>query len=238
MKRLFVILLVLCSLNLSAQSLSDEVRDIMQWRAGAEVSEVAVEACGVENCFVSENISDEVFARIKGKSYKDGCTVRVEDLRYIKVLHRDAENKILLGEMVCSEVIAEELLAIFRVLYDNAYPIERMVLVDDYNAEDALSMRANNSSAFNFRYISGTKKLSNHSLGLAVDINPLYNPYVKKVGGRTIVDPKEAAEYVNRNHENPYIIKDGDLLVKEFLKHGFKWGGNWKSLKDYQHFER
>lgn len=113
-----------------------------------------------------------------------------------------------------------------------------MVLIDEYDAQDGPSMRANNSSAFNFRFVAGTGVLSSHSRGMAVDINPLYNPYVKTNGGRTVVDPAEAAPYADRTRDFPYKIAEDDPCCREFLRHGFTWGGHWKSLKDYQHFEK
>ena len=98
-------------------------------------------------------------------------------------------------------------------------------------------MRDNNSSAFNFRYISYSTKLSKHALGLAVDINTLYNPYVKKVDGRRNVEPANAEKYTDRSIEFPHKIDHDDLCYKVFAEHGFEWGGDWEHAKDYQHFE-
>ena len=100
-----------------------------------------------------------------------------------------------------------------------------------------LSMRDNNSSAFNFRYISYSTKLSKHALGLAVDINTLYNPYVKNVDGRRNVEPANAEKYTDRSIEFPHKIDHDDLCYKVFMQHGFEWGGDWEHAKDYQHFE-
>ena len=130
--------------------------------------------------FTSEEIPDEVFARMAGKSYKEDCTVPREDLRYLRISCVGADGSPYIGEMVAAADLAEDLLDIFRQLYEAGYPIERMQLIDDYDASDQASMEANNTSCFNFRQIAGSTKLSNHSLGRAVDINPLYNPYVKK----------------------------------------------------------
>ena len=208
------------------------------WRAGEKVSEQDVAQYGIDRCFTGSEIDDALFGRICGKSYKANCTVPRSELRYLRVLHRNTAGDILLGELVCNEAISGDLLEIFRTLYDAAYPIERMVLVDEYDAQDGPSMRANNSSAFNFRFIAGTTKLSDHSLGMAVDINPLYNPCVRVRGGRMIVDPAEAAPYADRTRDFPYKIGGDDLCCREFIRHGFIWGGHWKSLKDYQHFEK
>ena len=142
------------------------------------------------------------------------------------------------GELICHKDIADDLLAIFQELYKAAYPIERMVLIDEYDADDEASMRANNTSAFNFRYASGMKRLSSHSTGMAIDINPLYNPLVRYREGQTRVFPTTAAAYMDRTKYFPYKIEKGDLCYRLFKKYGFSWGGDWKSSKDYQHFEK
>ena len=111
------------------------------------------------------------------------------------------------------------------------------MLIDEYDADDEKSMSDNNSSAFNFRYISYSTKLSKHALGLAVDINTLYNPYVKYVDGRRNVEPANAEKYTDRSIEFPYKIDHDDLCYKVFAEHGFEWGGDWEHAKDYQHFE-
>ena len=187
--------------------------------------------------FYITTISDEIFARMKSKSYKDECNVPIEDLRYIHVLHKDLEGNTLEGEMVCHEVIAQDLLEIFEELYLNNYPIERMVLVDDYDADDEASMTANNSSCFNYRCVSHTTKISKHGLGIAVDINPLYNPYTKIVDGTRTIEPAAGAPYLDRDADFPYKIDENDLCYKLFIEHGFTWGGSWTNSKDYQHFE-
>lgn len=219
---------------------AERLNDIFsQWKAGEKVSEKDVAIFGKENCFVSEEISDSIFRIMKGKSFKKNCTIPRSDLRYIKVLHKNLQGETMLGEMVCNKAIASDLLVIFQKLYDASYPIERMVLIDSYNADDISSMEANNSSSFNFRFVSGTNKLSKHSEGMAVDINPLYNPYVKKrADGTVVVSPESATPHVNRKKSFQYKICRNDLCVKLFKQHGFSWGGDWKSLKDYQHFEK
>lgn len=209
-----------------------------EWRAGNYVTEADVEAFGADRCFASQEISDSIFSRIYGRSFKENCTVGRSQLRYIKVLHFTPSGKIRLGEMICSKDIAADLLDIFKKLYDARYPIELMVLIDNYDADDEKSMLANNSSAFNFRYIANTRKLSNHSRGRAVDINPLYNPYVRRRAGRLLVSPAEGRPYADRRRAFPMKINHADLCYKLFKEHGFIWGGDWHSLKDYQHFEK
>lgn len=207
--------------------------------AGGIVSTEEVARIGAEPFFSAVPIGKDIKARMRGKSYKANCTVPFDELRYLSVLHYDLNGEIRRGEMVCNRLIADDLLEIFRVLFDARYPIERMVLIDDYDADDERSMLANNSSAFNFRFIAGTNKLSSHSRGLAVDINPLYNPYVKRrKDGTLFVSPEAARPYADRSREFPCKIDADDLCCREFLRHGFVWGGDWHSLKDYQHFEK
>ena len=188
--------------------------------------------------FYQQEITDDIFARIEGKSFKANCITSREDLRYLRVLHYNKDREILKGELICHKDIADDLLVIFQELYKAAYPIERMVLIDEYDADDEASMRANNTSAFNFRYASGMKRLSSHSTGMAIDINPLYNPLVKHREGQTRVFPTTAAAYMDRTKYFPYKIEKGDLCYRLFKKYGFSWGGAWKSSKDYQHFEK
>jgi len=113
-----------------------------------------------------------------------------------------------------------------------------MVLVDEYGADDNLSMADNNTSCFNFRRVVGSKTLSRHALGMAIDVNPLYNPWVYELDGEPVVDPPGGAPYMDRTVDCPYIIDHDDLLYKLLIKHGFTWGGDWTTSKDYQHFSK
>ena len=189
--------------------------------------------------FTIDTISDAVFQRMLGKSYKKDCTVPRSELRYLRLSHYDSQGKEHVGELVCNKKIASDLKEIFKELYQQKYPIERMRLIDDYDADDERSMQANNTSCFNFRTIAGSKKLSKHSLGMAIDINPLYNPYVKRSKDeKLLVQPANARKYSDRSKRWNYKLEKGDLCYRLFIKHGFKWGGSWTNSKDYQHFER
>ena len=188
--------------------------------------------------FSQQEITDSIFVRIEGKSFKKNCTTPREDLRYLKVLHYNKVGEELEGELICHKDIADDLLAIFKELHQAKYPIERIVLIDEYDADDEASMSANNTSAFNFRSASGMRTLSKHSTGMAIDINPLYNPLVKHREGRIRVYPSNATPYTDRAKDFPYKIVKGDLCYRLFKQHGFSWGGDWRSSKDYQHFEK
>lgn len=211
---------------------------LTQWKAGTRVSEQAVKAFGLDKCFSIHKIDDATFKRIHGKSFPANCRIPRADLRYLCLLHRTLDGHIQLGELICHRRIANDLVTIFRQLYDARYPIERMVLIDNYGAEDEPSMTANNTSCFCYRTVAGSQKLSAHSMGLAVDINPLYNPCIKTRNGKTKIQPKAGHPYIDRNGSHPYKITHSDLCFRLFRQHGFTWGGDWRSLKDYQHFEK
>ena len=199
---------------------------------------LAAIACHAQT-FTIDTISDGVFRRMQGKSYGKDCTVARAELRYLRLSHYDKDGQVHVGELVCNKAIAEDLKEIFQALYEQKYPIERMRLIDDYDGDDERSMADNNTSCFNFRSIAGSGKLSRHAVGMAVDINPLYNPYVKRrKDGTTFVQPAVAAKYADRGKAWPYKIERGDLCHRLFVAHGFRWGGAWASQKDYQHFER
>lgn len=189
-----------------------------------------------DEAFRSRPVPDSIFSLMQGRSYPKGCTIKRSELRYVEVLHYDAQGRVKRGELVCHRDIAADLVSIFRELYKAHYPIERMRLVDRYGADDERSMTANNTSAFNYRRIAGSTRLSNHSQGRAIDINPLYNPMVAR--GGAVVQPRAGRQWANRSRRSPYRITEGDLLYRLFRQHGFSWGGNWRKRKDYQHFEK
>lgn len=188
--------------------------------------------------FYYEPINDTVKSRINGLSYKEDCTVPYEDLRYVSVLYTNFEGKTEVGEIICNKAISEDLVEIFYELYLAKYPIEQIRLIDEFNADDDLSCLENNSSCFNYRTVYGSTTLSKHALGLAIDINPFYNPYVTYPNGVTRISPPGSEPYADRSADFPCKIDKDDLCYQLFTEHGFTWGGNWKSLKDYQHFQK
>ena len=179
-------------------------------------------------------IEDDIKARINGLSYKSYCTVPYEDLRYLSILYYDFEGNIKQGEIICNAAAARDLLVIFNVLYQAKYPLTEVSLVDKYNAEDRPSMSANNTSCFNFRVIAGTDQLSNHALGLAIDVNPRINPYVQG----DYFSPKNAGDYADRMKDFEGKIDASDLSYQLFMSYGWEWGGAWDYAQDYQHFEK
>lgn len=210
------------------------LEDIHALEPEAILTEEELAGCEIGDFFYAEKISDSVFSRMEGISFGKNCTTERSTLRYVRVLHVGFDDETHVGELVVNKSIAADMLEIFRELYDNGYPIERMQLVDDYGGDDETSMQANNTSCFNFRTVAGSTTVSRHGMGLAIDVNPLYNPCVSSKG----IQPATAGDYTDRSKDTPYKIDANDLCYKLFEEHGFAWGGWWKSVKDYQHFEK
>ena len=212
---------------------------LSEWQAGKTVTADVVKAFGgIDKCFAAESIPDEVWQRMQGKSYKENPYIGRNDLCHICALHWDYDEQMHVGEMICNVRIADTVVSILRQLFDARYPIQRMLLPDVYDADDEAQMRDNNSSCFCYRAIAGGTKLSKHALGLAIDINSLYNPYYKdRADGTRLIQPATAAQYCDRTKTFPYKIDHNDLCFRLFTQAGFEWGGNWKSTKDFQHFE-
>ena len=206
---------------------------------GDVVPEEVLDTLNVDRYFTVSEIPDTIFEFMQGRSYKEDCLIPRSDLRYLIILHRNMDGQAVVGEIVVNKEISDDILAIMRELYELNYPIEQVRLVDYYEGDDELSMAANNSSAFNWRPLTGsTTKISRHAMGMAIDINPLYNPYYKFHRGVETIKPEEGEPYVDRMWEFPYIIEEDDVCYQLFMERGFKWGGDWRSLKDYQHFEK
>lgn len=188
--------------------------------------------------FYYESLSDSIKKRITGLSYKEDCTIPYEDLRYVRVLYTNFNGGTSTGELICNQTIARDLVEIFYELYQAEYQIESIRLIDEYNADDLLSMEDNNTSCFNYRTVEGSTKLSKHALGLAIDVNPFFNPYITYENGEQKVSPAGSEAYADRSKPFAYKIDENDLCYKLFTEHGFVWGGHWNSCKDYQHFQK
>lgn len=214
------------------------IAEIQVMEAGSIVDISSMEAQILDSLFYSEVPGEEIAQRIAGVSYQENENISMEELRYLRVLHMGFDGQTHIGELLVHESIAEDILEIMAALYENQYPMEKMLLVDEYGADDEVSMQENNTSAFNYREIAGTSRLSQHSLGLAIDINPKFNPYVKEKDGELTIRPANAADYADRTQEFEYKIDENDLCYQLFTAHGFTWGGSWNSVKDYQHFEK
>lgn len=191
--------------------------------------------------FYYESLNDTIKEQITGISYPADDTdaaVSYDMLRHVNLLYYDFNGEIQTGELICHKAIAQDLTEIFYELYEMRYPIEKIALIDDYQGDDELSMQDNNTSCFNYRALA-SGKLSNHAYGLAIDLNPFYNPYVThRSDGSVHIAPAGSEEYADREQTFAHKIDEEDPACQLFKQHGFTWGGNWRSVKDYQHFEK
>ncbi len=189
--------------------------------------------------FYYESVADipQLMERIRTLSYNEPINTNMgfDKLSYVRVKYVNFNDQDCDGEIICSKYIAQDLVEIFAALYDARYQIETIQLVDNFGANDDASMSANNTSAFNYRLTTGSQDdISEHSWGVCIDINPLYNPYVSG----TVIQPASAAPYADRAADFPHKITEDDLCYQLFTDHGFEWGGHWNTIKDYQHFQK
>lgn len=186
---------------------------------------------------------DSVYNRINGRSYYENPNIRLEDLRYLKMVHYNFAHQVQVGEMIVNAAIAEDVINLFKDMFDIEYEIQSMKLIDDYwtgdgDSSDSNSIDHNNTSAFCYREITGGGNLSNHAFGRAIDINPQQNPYVSYYSGSPSWSHENASAYIDRSNPDPHVINEGDECYNLFVKYGFSWGGLWDGVKDYQHFEK
>lgn len=188
--------------------------------------------------FYYTKIPLEVKNRMMGKSYPsnlENVKITLDELRYVRVSYYDF-NSVLHddGELIVNVKVADDIIQIFYELYLLKYPFREISLIDKYGASDELSMQNNNTSSFNYRNTTDSNTLSKHALGLAIDINPLYNPYISN----DTFYPANSSIYLDRTKDFSGKIDKNDDCYKIFTKYGWSWGGNWKYIKDYQHFEK
>lgn len=181
------------------------------------------------------SIPEDIKSLMIGKTIYENSIMDFDDLRYLRVTYFGYDENSHIGEIIVYKDIAEEVVNIFKELYENKFPIEKMKLPDYYGGVDEESMRDNNSSGFNDRPVSVTQR-SYHQLGLAIDINPLYNPFI--VFKNNYLAPGNSREFLDRSKDVKGMITDSSICVKIFKKYGWEWGGDWTYCKDYQHFER
>lgn len=186
--------------------------------------------------FTSEEIPENIRQKMQGVTISENSVVTFDDLAYLTISYVDYDGNTQKGNMIVDKEIADEVISIFKELYDIKFPIEKMRLPCEYDGIDEKSMQDNNTSAFNDRPIEGSGGLSYHQLGRAIDLNPLVNPYIRFSDG--LVLPTTATEYLDRTTEVQGMINADSPCVEIFKKYGWVWGGDWNSLKDYQHFEK
>lgn len=190
------------------------------------------------------DIPENIRVTMDGYSMPKNASITYSDLSYLTIPHYDYNYNIVEGHLVVNKELAEEVLDIFADLFDIKYPIERMELIDQYGADDYISIDNNNTSAFNYRESTdGSGRLSKHALGRAIDINPQINPYVNSNGTGA---HSNAKEYWSRDRsawtsdiaKASYIGPDTEIYKIFVNKYGWEWGGSWSTYRDYQHFQK
>ena len=180
-----------------------------------------------------EKLSPKLRERMTGSSWHEGCPVGLGRLRVLHVSHWDFDGDRRRGDLVVHERYARGMVAVMRRLYAQRFAIRRMELIDRYDADDHRSMGADNTSAFNCRFVNGTSRWSMHAYGKAIDINPRENPYVSG----SFVSPPEGAPYADRSPKRKGMIYRKGPVVRSMRRIiGWEWGGAWSGARDYQHF--
>jgi hypothetical protein len=171
--------------------------------------------------------------RMTGVSWRRGCPVGLADLRLLRVRHWGFDRRIHRGRLVVHRDSARGMLRVMRRLFRLRFPIRQMRLVDAFGADDRRSMAADNTSAFNCRFVAGRPGVwSEHAFGRAIDVNPIENPYV--AGG--YVSPPAGAPFARRGRHRPGMIHRRGPVVAAFASIGWEWAGAWVGAMDYQHF--
>lgn len=219
------------------------------YQVGDIVPAEQVKEKGASDFFVVESIDEDVRNRMEGKSYVENPNISLDDLRYVRILHYNFDHEIQIGELVVNAAIADDCRNIFLELFENEYELQSVRLIDEYfpadgdtragraQTADYNSIYNNNTSAFNYREIAGTSRISFHAYGRAIDINPLQNPSLAKNADGTFKYPG-AAEHADRTSGKAHMITRDDVCYQVFRKYGFRWGGEWNGVLDYQHFEK
>jgi len=180
-------------------------------------------------------VSPDMHARMNGRSWHDspGCPEPAE-LALLRLDHWDFRGQVRQGQLVVARAVAREVVFVFKRIFEARFPIAQMVPIHVFGGDDNASMDANNSSAFNFRTIAGTDELSQHAFGLAIDINPVQNPWVRKKK----VLPPAGREFLERDPAVPGVIVRPGPVTDAFDEVGWQWGGDWPGVKDYHHFQK
>ena len=182
----------------------------------------------------SEPIRGRIEERVVGSSWHRGCPVGLGKLRLLELDHWGFDGDPHRGRLIVHRSQDRQVLAAMKRLFRIEYPIRRMELIDRYGADDQRSMNADNTSAFNCRFVAGTQRWSMHAYGRAIDINPIENPYVSG----SHVSPPAGAPFADRSRDAEGMIHAGDAVVRAFARRaGWQWGGSWPGgTRDYQHF--
>ena len=180
---------------------------------------------------VTDPAPDSVIAR---SSWSKQCPVAAKDLSWVRLTVKGFDGSRHTGELLVNGSVDQQVVQVFRALWDADFPIEKMAITTDAEGTAPPTGDGNGTGSFNCRPTVGATVFSQHAYGLAVDVNPFQNPYVKG----DLVLPELASSYLDRNNVRPGMITPDGPVVRAFAAIGWTWGGTWNSLKDYQHFSQ
>jgi hypothetical protein len=171
--------------------------------------------------------------RMTGVSWHRGCPVPLRKLRLLQVSFWGYDGQVHTGRLIVKGYHAPRIRLVMKKLFDARFPIRRMRLIDAYGGSDRRSLRANNTSAFNCRFVAGSPgRWSQHAYGRAIDLNPVQNPYVSN----GVASPPSGQKFVDRSRRHPGMVRANGVVVRAFASVGWEWGGFWSRPTDYQHF--
>lgn len=216
------------------------------YEPGTVIEDTLIDTANLSQYFTISEITegDNIYQRIAGQSFVYNNDIALSDLRYLKMLHVNFDGNYQVGEMIVNASVAQQVTEIFELLCEARYEIYSMYLIDDFwvgngTDSDTNSIDHNNTSCFCYRPASGGGNLSRHAMGLAIDLNPQQNPYVRiNADGSLSCEHENAYDYMsNRTSDIPHVITESDYAYQLFTARGWTWGGSWNNPKDYQHFQ-
>jgi hypothetical protein len=171
---------------------------------------------------------------VKRSTWRPRCPVTLDQLVYVKMTFWGFDHATHIGEMITNRSVVNDIVGVFRQLYQARFPIEEMRVVRREEVNAPPTGDTNDTSSFECRQVTLGTSWSEHSYGLAVDVNPFHNPYWRG----DIVAPELATAYTDRSRTRPGMILEGDVVTRAFTAIGWGWGGHWNSLKDWMHFSQ
>lgn len=182
--------------------------------------------------FASEVVSPAPREVIQRSTWARGCPVGRRDLAWLRVTFRGFDDRRHTGELLVNRSVADDLVGVFGTLWRQRFPMERVVVVESIDQDAPPTGDGNGTGAFVCRAVTGGTSYSQHAYGLAIDVNTFQNPYKRG----EVVLPELASSYLRRERVRPGMITASGPVVRAFAAIGWEWGGDWRTLKDFQHF--
>ena len=177
-------------------------------------------------------------------TWSEECPVAAESLRYVTVTYWGFDGVHRTGEVLVNAAVADDVVSVFQRLHEARFPLEEVRVIRSEELDLPPTGDGNVTTAFVCRPTRGASSWSQHAYGLALDVNPFHNPYLRGAAttaaealeGEAVVLPELATSYIDRDRIRPGMIVAGDVVTTAFREIGWGWGGDWRSLKDWMHF--